>query len=767
MKNDKEFEMLLNEIPHATSSLNHHAGSSALGMYTTFDDDGDDDDDHHIHNEYKPSPVNGFGLQSQGSSLGSDWFASDDGSSPRRPLFLDEINRHKPQTQTPLMTMNKNNPHFLNHGLWSPSRSPAVESLVNGMGRMHVRDEIEGLSHGGGQTHFADSSPLWTDFGNVGSNGVFGNHVNGLSDLRRVNSLFPMSPRNFYEERGSALLGLQQNCQMGNVARAAISPGGYHSQCGDPFRFVQQQMFEERLRNLTLQADACSRGQYYDVGSQFPYTVPAVSRPFMNDSLLYNQQNPAYNSGREDMFNLLGSHFTQSKLPLDMNSVTQYSLPLFNRRLDATRIGSRPHAPPAPPLGSDASKLEAFNCEDSIIIQGNDLRYVIKKRRSRSKECKSQIGFESKNQIGIAQLKGRSSELADQFCSRDASFVNWETGGDTWMQHPLPLPLDCTSLLDIRDYIYYMSKDQHGCRYLQQKLDEGDLQDKQLIFQEIIDHVVELMMNPFGNYLVQKLLEKGSAEQRMKILVMVTKRHGELVKVSLNIHGTRAVQKLISSLKTQEEKFVVISALEPGFLDLIRDLNGNHVLQHCLQHLPNEENKFIFAAAAKFCLEIATHRHGCCVLQRCITYATGEDREILVSKVCCNALHLAQDAFGNYVIQFVLELKLQSANALMMSQFEGKYVMLSTQKFSSNVIEKCLKVFGEEGRSKIINELILSCQLGKLLQDPYANYVIQSALRVSKGPVNAKLIEAVRPYGEVLKSNPYCKKIFSWNCLRQ
>lgn len=84
------------------------------------------------------------------------------------------------------------------------------------------------------------------------------------------------------------------------------------------------------------------------------------------------------------------------------------------------------------------------------------------------------------------------------------------------------------------------------------------------------------------------------------------------------------------------------------------------------------------------------------------------------------------------MIQFVLELKLPSANALLMSQFEGKYVMLSTQKFSSNVIEKCLKVFGEDGRSKIINELILSCQLGKLLQDPYANYVIQSALRVSK-----------------------------------
>lgn len=90
--------------------------------------------------------------------------------------------------------------------------------------------------------------------------------------------------------------------------------------------------------------------------------------------------------------------------------------------------------------------------------------------------------------------------------------------------------------------------------------------------------------------------------------------------------------------------------------------------------------------------------------------------------------------FRNYVVQYILELKIPLAIRNLVSQFEGNYVHLSTQKFSSNVVEKCLRVFGEEIRSRIIHELIATSRFEQLLQDPYANYVIQSALVVSKVP---------------------------------
>lgn len=86
----------------------------------------------------------------------------------------------------------------------------------------------------------------------------------------------------------------------------------------------------------------------------------------------------------------------------------------------------------------------------------------------------------------------------------------------------------------------------------------------------------------------------------------------------------------------------------------------------------------------------------------------------------------------NYVVQFILELKIPSATSKLTSQFEGNYVHLSSQKFSSHVVEKCLLVCNEETRTNIIHELLSAPYFDQLLQDPHANYVVQRALRVSE-----------------------------------
>lgn len=55
---------------------------------------------------------------------------------------------------------------------------------------------------------------------------------------------------------------------------------------------------------------------------------------------------------------------------------------------------------------------------------------------------------------------------------------------------------------------------------------------------------------------------------------------------------------------------------------------------------------------------------------------------------------------------------------------------LSLQKFSSNVIEKCLTCGDREIIGLIASELQSSSSLVTLLHDPYANYVIQTLLTV-------------------------------------
>jgi DNA-binding HxlR family transcriptional regulator len=62
---------------------------------------------------------------------------------------------------------------------------------------------------------------------------------------------------------------------------------------------------------------------------------------------------------------------------------------------------------------------------------------------------------------------------------------------------------------------------------------------------------------------------------------------------------------------------------------------------------------------------------------------------------------------------------------------EGKYMRLSKQKFSSNVVEKCLKQSSTHWRTIIIRELTAQPSVSELLRDRYGNYVLQTALSVA------------------------------------
>ncbi|XP_026425912.1 pumilio homolog 2-like [Papaver somniferum] len=343
------------------------------------------------------------------------------------------------------------------------------------------------------------------------------------------------------------------------------------------------------------------------------------------------------------------------------------------------------------------------------------------------------------------------------------SFQLRDCSGDVDIRHGNSRiqPQKFNSLDEVAGRIYKLAKDQNGARFLQRRFIEGTTEDINKIFCEIIDHIVELMTDSFGNYLVQKLLEVCSETQRMQILRAITKKPGDLVKISSDMHGTRAVQKVIETLKSQEQFSMVFSSLKPGIVSLIKDPHGNHVAQRCLQHLMPQYSGFLFEAVTAHCFELATDRHGCCVLQKCLSNSDFEQKRRLICEVTSNALILSQDPFGNYVVQFILELEVPWATADALSQLDGNYGNLSMQKYSSNVVEKCLKYGGEERRTRIIKELISNSSLDQILLHPYGNYVIQAALNSSKGALHAALVEVIDPHVPALKTSPFGKKVLS------
>ena len=362
-------------------------------------------------------------------------------------------------------------------------------------------------------------------------------------------------------------------------------------------------------------------------------------------------------------------------------------------------------------------------------------------------------------------------DMIDDFILNEDSPKNRQTFNDDSHNVPEFTPIGLPfynisvqfTLQDIYTHAFEMAKDQVGCRMLQKKLEEMNPFSIQTIFDQIQPHLPELMIDPFGNYLIQKLLEVCEEPIFSSTIVSVSLY---LSSISLNPHGTRAVQKLIDLLLSYPQHIqLVINALIPEILVLIKDINGNHVIQRCVNSLKAPQNQFIFEIVGKHITEIATDRHGCCVLQRCINAATEKQKEELVGKIIEKAVELVQDAYGNYVVQYVIDLNSSTVNSKLAFIFMNSIQQLATQKFSINVIEKCLQQNSEEIQQEMIAEIGKAENISKMIGDQYANYgkeylVVQRALSLARPQMLDKMLVLIKPKLEELKNSHFGKKIY-------
>lgn len=321
-------------------------------------------------------------------------------------------------------------------------------------------------------------------------------------------------------------------------------------------------------------------------------------------------------------------------------------------------------------------------------------------------------------------------------------------------------------LAQLRPEVVRLAKDQYGCRFLQRKIDDNVLPNFharkanfEVIFLQIQAHLYELIIDPFGNYLIQKLVDYCSEENLDVILETL---QFNLFQISINQHGTRALQKVIDNLNNNHQLALLMKGLKPYIIDLIKDLNGNHVIQKILNKYPPEDCQFIYDLIIADLYVVATHKHGCCVLQKCLNHVNLRQLAGFAAKILSFEVFvkLINDQFGNYVLQYLISINLLDINVRVFANFV-KYGIgnLCVLKFLSNVIEKFLKnCHANESKSLDFSSLkfnltlhVLQADINRLINDPYGNYVVQTLIDVLINPQvsyvdsNGTLLPALQP----------------------
>lgn len=120
---------------------------------------------------------------------------------------------------------------------------------------------------------------------------------------------------------------------------------------------------------------------------------------------------------------------------------------------------------------------------------------------------------------------------------------------------------------------------QKGSRALQ-NISEHSSPDKfEYLLEMLKSSFSYLMMDIYGNYLCQKLIQNCSSRQRVFILENICEQFCDIAR---NSSGTHSLQALIEIINLKEEEEIIKKSVEGKVVTLALDPNGTHVIQKIL-----------------------------------------------------------------------------------------------------------------------------------------------------------------------------------------
>lgn len=291
------------------------------------------------------------------------------------------------------------------------------------------------------------------------------------------------------------------------------------------------------------------------------------------------------------------------------------------------------------------------------------------------------------------------------------------------------------------DKLPQLAKTYRGSKVLQDFIIKAGKTDIDRIIMRMSNAMMDLMLDPYANYMVQILAKHCSPEQRHLLLQKIAPG---MYKIACDKKGTYALQTIVSLINTNAEDQLMKSALGPYVLELALDTQGNHVIQKLINTVSLKNIEFIYQPLIENFYHVATHASGSLVFKQLIIKVEKltNMKTTIIHTVCHEMENLVQDPYGNYVIQYALEYYPKDC-LVIQQKIVSKLIPYSSQKFSSNIIEKSLAVGDYSFRKKVATEILKNERLSDLLKNKYGNYVILHTLAICDNDDKQSIMEGI------------------------
>ncbi len=267
-----------------------------------------------------------------------------------------------------------------------------------------------------------------------------------------------------------------------------------------------------------------------------------------------------------------------------------------------------------------------------------------------------------------------------------------------------------------------LAKKQSSCRFLQQKLNICPYLVK-YFFSQIIQNIHELIIHPYGNYLIQNIFIYLSENQ---ISEFVNEIKNNITNISMNFYGTRVIQKLIDFIHNQNIMLNLLNGYK-NYSIIANDVFASHIIIKLLSFNKIYINCYIYEKINDDLVEISMNRHGCCVLTK-ILESKSSFNDIIINNIINNLMTLIIDQYGHYLILYIIKSDLRSYKRKLIMNIIPNFTYLAIQIYSSTVLEKCFEFCEDDIKYILYQHLENVDTIKTLICDEYGNYVIQKAI---------------------------------------
>jgi hypothetical protein len=120
-------------------------------------------------------------------------------------------------------------------------------------------------------------------------------------------------------------------------------------------------------------------------------------------------------------------------------------------------------------------------------------------------------------------------------------------------------------------------------------------------------------------------------EEKSHFSKILEKNKNNLFNISINCYGTRALQKILDYTNSEKDFQIIKDFLKTNIYNLIKDINGNHVIQKILLIFPQDKNTFIMDEISQNIVEISKIKQGSCIFQKVLDVSLENDKVNLIN----------------------------------------------------------------------------------------------------------------------------------------